>query len=79
MVKFISLSNSFVWAAGNVYGSHDESFRRDFLDGLADLKLQWQMPWCLGGDFNMIRFSHEKRGGARLCRSMELFSNFIND
>ena len=30
------------------------------------------------GDFNVVRFPHEKRGGKRVTRSIEKFSEFIN-
>lgn len=35
------------------------------------------VSWCIGGDFNVIQFPHEK-GGRRITHSMEKHSKFIN-
>lgn len=35
------------------------------------------MPWVVGGDFNIIRFSLEKKGGCPLSADMRNFSDWI--
>lgn len=39
----------------------------------------WEDLWCLGGDFNVTRFSHERSREGRLTQSMRGFSNFIDE
>ena len=35
--------------------------------------------WCVGGDFNIVRFSHEKFPQERATRSMRRFDEFIKE
>lgn len=32
-----------------------------FLGELDDIKARWDLPWCIGGDFDLVRFSHERK------------------
>ena len=41
--------------------------------------LVFSIPWCCFGDFNVVRFPSEWRGGSRLTSAMEKFSEFIED
>ena len=38
----------------------------------------WDIPWCLGGDFNVIRFPSERSTGGHLTWAMRDFSTFID-
>ena len=38
----------------------------------------WSLPWCVGGDFNAIRFSLEHLGDANITQIMHKFSDFIS-
>ena len=38
----------------------------------------WDLPWCLGGDFNIIRFSLERLGAANCTWAMYGFFDFIS-
>ncbi|KAK4596364.1 hypothetical protein RGQ29_014409 [Quercus rubra] len=38
----------------------------------------WDVPWCLGGDFNIIRFPSERLGAASFSRAMNGFSDFVS-
>lgn len=62
-------------------GVHGPILRRkvdDFLMELDDVKACWDLPWCIGGDFNLVYFSHECKGeGCRDCR-MDKFGDFIS-
>lgn len=61
VVKDVGLGYS--WVVTNVYGPNDARLRDEFWAELEDVRNRWDLPWCVGGDFNVIRFSHEKRGG----------------
>ena len=37
----------------------------------------WDVPWCLGGDFNIIRFPSERLGATTSTWAMYEFSDFI--
>lgn len=56
-----------------------EVARSAFLDLVSNFKSHSLVPWVFGGDINMIRYPHEKKGGNFVAQSMKLFSNFIND
>lgn len=61
-IKFVSIVDGFTWVAANVYGLNDNSLRGAFWVSLSNFIGQWAVPWCVGGDFNMIRFPHERKG-----------------
>ena len=46
-------------------------------DELIGLLSCWNLPWCIEGDFNVIRFPSERFGGRCISSAMREFSNFI--
>jgi endonuclease/exonuclease/phosphatase family metal-dependent hydrolase len=50
---------------------------RDLWAELAGLMSWWEMPWCIGGDFNVVHFPSERSSGAGYSAAMEEFSDFI--
>lgn len=46
---------------------------------LKGVRLRWDVPKCLGGDFNVIRFPKERSGSRTSTWAMLEFNNFIND
>jgi len=38
----------------------------EFWGELDNMKAKWDLSWCLGGEFNLGRFSHEKKGNDSL-------------
>jgi hypothetical protein len=66
-------------AIAGVYSLNYGNDRRLLWDDLAWIINWWNLPWCIGGDFNVIRFPIEKLGEVRLCSTMRAFSDFISD
>jgi hypothetical protein len=47
-----SVNDNFKWAFVGVYGPNDDNDRKWLWDELVELISWWEMPWCIGGDFN---------------------------
>lgn len=68
----------FCWAFIGVYGPNINSEIRILWEEFLGLLTWWDLPSCLGGDFNVTRFPSEKSGGSHITTSMKEFSNFIS-
>jgi len=75
--SFRSVADNFAWAFAGVYGPNLDSLRSSLWDELAGLSSWWELPWCIGGDFNVTRFPAERSRDVRLNAAMMEFSNFI--
>jgi hypothetical protein len=69
--------DNLVWVFEGVYGPNDDGDRRVLWDELAGLMSWWEMPWCIGGDFNVVRFPSERLGDSGYSAAMMEFSEFI--
>lgn len=68
----------FQWMIVNVYGSVVHSRRKDLWDELNASRGRWSGAWCLGGDWNVIRFPSKRVGCSHLTADMEDFTNWID-
>lgn len=50
----------------------------DFLSELDNINSRWEFPWCLGGDFNLVRFPKEQKWGCSRDNRMQKFGDFID-
>jgi exonuclease III len=75
--SFKNVVDNFKWAFAEVYGPNGDFERRRLWEELAGLMSWWNVPWCIGGDFNVIRFPSERSGGRRISAAMREFSDFI--
>ena len=76
--KFKNVGDQFEWAFTTVYGPNLNKRRRKMWKELTGLISWWDLPWCIGGDFNIIRFPLERLGAASCTRAMYGFSDFIS-
>jgi hypothetical protein len=75
--SFRNCADNFTWAFARVYGPNLDPLCRSLWDELAGLLSLWDLPWCIGGDFNVIRFPCERSGAAHISSAMTEFSGFI--
>ena len=75
--KFKSLLGNFVWGLIGVDGPNDDNVRSALFEELVTFMSNWDIPWCLGGGFNVVRFPSQRSTGGRLNSAMIEFSDFI--
>jgi hypothetical protein len=75
-VSFKNVVDLSIWAFLGVYGPNRDRDRKLLWDELAGVLSWWNLSWCIGGDFNVIRFPSERSGGARLDSAMMVFFDF---
>jgi hypothetical protein len=78
-VTFRNVEDHFTWDFVGVYGPNSNKDRRLFWDELVGMLSCWNLPWCIGGAFNVTRFPCERSVEARLCPTMVEFFDFIFD
>ena len=66
------------WITG-VYGPSAYRRREQFWMELSSLYGLCNDNWCVGGDFNVVRWLNEKSSGTRPTRSMLRFNNLIEE
>ncbi|XP_041012226.1 exodeoxyribonuclease-like [Juglans microcarpa x Juglans regia] len=62
-----------------VDGPNSDSERRRLWEELAGVHCLWDVPWCMGGDFNITRFPSARSGNSHISTAMEEFSEFMFD
>uniref|UniRef100_A0A2N9I4J4 Reverse transcriptase domain-containing protein n=1 Tax=Fagus sylvatica TaxID=28930 RepID=A0A2N9I4J4_FAGSY len=72
------VADGFVWVGTGLYGPTNDSLRRELWEELRDVQGTWSHPWCVFGDFNVVRFPSERLGCNRLSSHMMDFSDFID-
>ena len=58
--EFKNVVDHFVWAFTGVYGPNSDRDRSFFWEELSSLCSWWDVPWCVGGDFNVVWFPSER-------------------
>jgi exonuclease III len=77
--KFQNVEDQFEWAFSGVYGPNTDSDRHFMWDELSGVCSWWGVPWCVAGDFNVVRFPSERSGSVGLSTAMMGFSDFITE
>jgi hypothetical protein len=73
---FRNVDDGMEWAFAGVYGPNRDAARRMMWEELAGLLCLWELPWCIGGDFNVTLFHNERSGGVRRRREVATFGDF---
>jgi exonuclease III len=60
--SFRCISDNFEWAFASVYGPNNDHDRKLLWDELVGIMSWWEKPWCIGGDFNAIRYPSDRSG-----------------
>ena len=76
--RFRNVGDNFEWTFTGVYGPNVDREKRLMWEELAGLYSLWNLPWCVGGDFNAIHFPSEYLGAEHFPQGMYNFSDFIS-
>lgn len=77
-VHFKNVSDNFDWLLSGVYGPCDTLERRRMWSESSLMRLVWDLPWCVGGDFNEVRLMHERKNCNSSTRGMQDFNKFFD-
>ena len=77
--RFKNCEDSFCWSFTGVHGPTLKVEREGFQSELGAVRGLWSDPWCVAGDFNMIRFLSMRSRECRLSSIMRRFSEVIED
>ena len=77
--RFKNCVDGVVWVFTGVYGPVCSGDREEFWEELGSVKGLWRDPWCVGGDFNLVRFPEERSRRGGLTASMRRFSEVVED
>ena len=76
--KFKNVGDQFEWVFTGVYGPNLNKRCRKMWEELIGLICWWDLPWCIGGDFNKICFPSKRLAATSCTRAMYGFSDFIS-
>jgi hypothetical protein len=71
-------ADNFLWSLVAIYGAAQEEFKADFLCELVNLAKDNPYPILIGGDFNLLKFRHQKSRGRFDDHWPFLFNAVIN-
>ncbi|KAJ9704077.1 hypothetical protein PVL29_005385 [Vitis rotundifolia] len=77
--RFKNCEDGLRWVFIGVYGPVNSRDREAFWEELGSIKGLWSDPWCVGGDFNAIRYPEERSRGRGLSTSMRRFTEVVED
>ena len=77
--KFKNVVDQLKWAFTGIYGPNSDRDQQLLWEELAGIHSWWNVLWCIGGDFNMVRFPSERFGSNSFSSAMHDFSDFISE
>ncbi|XP_026410101.1 uncharacterized protein LOC113305236 [Papaver somniferum] len=75
-IQFKNCFDNFVWLLSGAYGPCSAVERRVMWRELKLMYNIWELPWCLCGDFNEVRYMRERMGCNIVSRGMKDFNKF---
>ena len=57
--KFLNCGDNFSWVFTGLYGPSKSDLREDLWEDLGAIRGMREDPWCIGGDFNVLRSPKE--------------------
>ena len=77
--KFLNCGDNFSWVFTGLYGLSKRDLKEDLWEDLGAIRGMWEDPWCIGGDFNVLRSSKERNREGRWLGDMRRFFQVIDD
>ncbi|OMO61164.1 Endonuclease/exonuclease/phosphatase [Corchorus capsularis] len=74
-IKAINLKCAFV----NIYAPNNDDERQSFFEDLSNNLSGLEVPICLCGDFNVVRYAEERSGPVSNSTALRTFNDFIED
>ena len=75
--RFRNCEEGFAWVLSRLYGPSKGKERRELWEELAAIKGLWSDPWCIAGDFNVVRFPVETSNGRQMSTTMREFQALL--
>jgi hypothetical protein len=75
--SFRNVDDGLMWAFAGVYDPNRDNHRRPLWEELAGLMCLWDMPWCIGGHFNITLYQSERLGVAKMRSAMTAFAELL--
>ncbi|XP_028055237.1 uncharacterized protein LOC114259414 [Camellia sinensis] len=72
-------STFFLCTLVNIYAPNEVRGRRQLWESLVSIHHHFPNPWCVGGDFNEIRYMGERKGCSSRDRGMKDFNEFVEN
>ena len=69
MVREVQLDKE--WIISSIFGPSGSGSRESFWRELAYIRNKWSGPWCLRGNFNIIRYFEARMGGCNVSVEMK--------
>jgi hypothetical protein len=74
---FKNVEDGAEWAFAGVYGPNRDQLRWRLWEELAGLISLWEVPWCIGGDFNVTLYLDERSRGTANRSAVADFAEFV--
>ncbi|XP_026398305.1 uncharacterized protein LOC113294100 [Papaver somniferum] len=75
----LRLPNSdFEWLFSGIYAPSNYLTRPYFWREIEEVRAYWNFPWVIGGDWNVIRYIHERTSCVESNNAMRKFNRFIS-
>ncbi|RVW19996.1 LINE-1 retrotransposable element ORF2 protein [Vitis vinifera] len=74
-----NVEDGFCWMFTGVYGPFSRDERECLWEELGAIRGLWDVPWCLGGDFNITLLQGERSRQGRITGAMRRFAQMVDE